>query len=117
MVSQYPAISLFTNSLTYILRYAILSAGNCLMKSCNQPKGIIVSAEKKEITHDSLQEQIERTLNILKQRETGCFTWHMALNEALSELHNTLCPLFKKSRKKTMNNKSESEFQDAIADL
>lgn len=55
-----------------------------------------MSAEKKEITHDSLQEQLERTLNILKQRETGCFTWHIALNEALSELHGTLCPLFRK---------------------
>ncbi len=59
-------------------------------------KGIVVSAEKKEITHDSLQEQLERTLNILKQRETGWFTWHMALNEALSELSSTLCPLFQK---------------------
>lgn len=51
---------------------------------------------KKEITHDLLQEQLEKALNILKQRETGLFTWHIALNEALSELHDTLCPLFKK---------------------
>ncbi|MEK7653242.1 MAG: hypothetical protein AAB358_02080 [Patescibacteria group bacterium] len=47
-----------------------------------------------EIGFDDLQQRLEKLVNLLKERETGCFTWHEMLNEQLKKLHGLLCPLF-----------------------
>lgn len=49
---------------------------------------------KPKITHDALQERVEKILALLHDRQEGMFTWHMLLNEALKDLHDLLCPLF-----------------------
>ena len=49
---------------------------------------------KVEITHDLLQEKAEKLAALLKERQTGLFSWQMLLNESLKEFHDLLCPLF-----------------------
>ena len=51
-------------------------------------------AQKIDVSHDALQEKAEKLIALLKERETGMFTWHMMLNEQLKEIHDILCPLF-----------------------
>jgi len=50
--------------------------------------------QKTEITHDKLQEEAEKLVSLLKDREVGLFSWHMLLNKRLKSIHDLLCPLF-----------------------
>jgi len=46
-------------------------------------------------SHDKLQDEAEKLLSLLKERETtGLFSWHARLNERLKTIHDLLCPLF-----------------------
>lgn len=47
-----------------------------------------------EITHDRLQEEAEKLVALLKNREVERFSWHMLLNKRLKTIHDLLCPLF-----------------------
>lgn len=68
-----------------------------------------------EITHDLLQQKLEKLLQLLKERETECFTWHGALNESLSELHELLCPLFRKPLVQEAQKPAQSSSYDRKA--
>ncbi|MEA3453035.1 MAG: hypothetical protein U9Q96_01725 [Patescibacteria group bacterium] len=50
--------------------------------------------EVAELTHDDLQERAEKLVALLKDREVGLFSWHLALNGSLQELYDLLCPIF-----------------------
>lgn len=50
--------------------------------------------QKSEVSYDKLQEEAEKLVALLKDRETGMFSWHMLLNERLKTIHDLLCPLF-----------------------
>ena len=51
-------------------------------------------AQEVQVSHDKLQEEAEKLVALLKERETGMFTWHMMLNDRLKAIHDILCPLF-----------------------
>jgi len=51
--------------------------------------------QKTGVSYDELQEEAEKLVALLKERETGMFAWHMLLNERLKAFHDILCPLFK----------------------
>lgn len=48
------------------------------------------------VTYDQLQAEAEKLVALLKDRETGVFSWHTCVHERLENLHNLLCPMFKK---------------------
>ena len=50
--------------------------------------------QKPDVSHDRLQEEAEKLVALLKDREVGLFSWHMLLNERLKTIHDLLCPLF-----------------------
>ena len=56
----------------------------------NPAKGVA----PKGLSLDEIQNEAEKLVSLLKERETGMFSWHMLLNERLMSLHNFLCPLF-----------------------
>lgn len=50
--------------------------------------------QKSVVSHDRLQEEAEKLVALLKDREVGLFSWHTLLNERLKTIHDLLCPLF-----------------------
>ena len=54
----------------------------------------MAKTEQAEISHDRLQEEAEKLVALLKDREVGLFSWHILLNERLKTIHDILCPLF-----------------------
>mgnify|MGYP001562450634 CR=1 FL=1 len=46
------------------------------------------------VSYDELQDEAEKLLALLKERETGMFSWHMMINERLKAIHGIICPLF-----------------------
>ena len=44
-------------------------------------------AEKKGINLDELQQETEKLLALLKERETGYASWHELMHERLTNLH------------------------------
>ncbi len=60
-------------------------------------KGEKEKAEKPEGfgSFDRLQAEAEKLVAILKERETGMFTWHMCVHSQMKVVHDLLHPIFK----------------------
>ncbi len=54
----------------------------------------MAAKQKDEVSYDKLQEEAEKLVSLLKDREVGMFSWHILLNERLKSIHDLLCPLF-----------------------
>lgn len=50
---------------------------------------------KTGVSYDEVQAQAEKLVALLKDRETGLFSWHTCVNEQMKSLHDLICPLCK----------------------
>lgn len=60
--------------------------------SVRKTEGIEV---EEQLTHDNLQVYVDKIYSFLHNREEGCSSWHIALNEELQQLHGLLSKVFK----------------------
>ncbi len=65
---------------------------------------VVNKAEKKEkkkktegfVSFDQLQAESEKLVAILKERETGMFTWHGLVRSQMKVIHDLIHPIFDK---------------------
>ena len=50
----------------------------------------LINKEKKGINLDELQEETEKFLSLLKEREVGLMTWNMSIFERLEKMHTLI---------------------------